>query len=114
MQKAVNELNEQSWLFVRDNLAETESQLNDILVKYVFQRLEKIVKDNIDKEFQIKKENKEKMQEVIGEHLKPFGDMDRRLRKFVAEIESASFPYEDSHSDSDNVVEIKKRQIHQY
>ncbi len=114
MQKAVNELNEQSWLFVRDNLAETESQLNDILVKYVFQRLEKIVKDNIDKEFQIKKENKEKMQDLIGEHLKPFGEMDRRLRKFAAEIESAAFPYEDNHSDSANVVDIKKRQIHQY
>ena len=114
MEKAVNELNEQSWLFVRDNLAETEAQLNDILVKYVFQRLEKIVRDGVDKEFQLKRENKEKMQDLIGEHLKPFSDMERRMQKFMAEIESASFAFDDERSDDEKVVDIKKRQIQQF
>lgn len=112
MENAVNELNEQSWLFVRDNLAETESQLNDILVKYVFQRLEKIVKENVNKEFQLKRENKERMQDLIGEHLKPYSDMDRRMRKFITEIESASFLFHDAHGGSEKVVDIKKIQMH--
>ncbi len=111
MEKAVNELNEQSWLFVRDNLAETESQLNDILIKYVFQRLEKIVKANLDKEYQSKRESKEKMQELIGEHLKPFSDMDKRMRKFMSDIESARFSYYSSLQESKNVVDMKVRQI---
>lgn len=113
MEKAVNELNEQSWLFVRDNLAETESQLNDILIKYVFQRLEKIVRDGVDKEFQLKRENKEKMQDLIGEHLKPFSDMERRMQKFMAEVETASFAVDDERSEVEKVVDIKKRQAQQ-
>jgi GTPase SAR1 family protein len=113
MEKAVNELNEQSWLFVRDNLAETESQLNDILVKYVFQRLEKIVKDGVDKEFQLKRENEEKMQDLIGEHLKPFSDMERRLQLFLEDIETASFSAADGLWEGEKVVEIKIKQSQQ-
>ena len=105
MQKAVNELNEQSWLFVRDNLAETESQLNDILIKYVFPRLEKIVRDGVDNEFALKRENKERMQELIGEHLKPFSEMERKMRRFVTDIESARFQYDDDRK-AGEVVEI--------
>jgi GTPase SAR1 family protein len=113
MENAVNELNEQSWLFVRDNLAETEAQLNDILIKYVFQRLEKIVRDGVDKEFQLKRETKEKMQDLIGEHLKPFSDMERRMQKFMGEIETASFAFDDERSGDEKVVDIKKRQVQQ-
>ncbi len=113
MEQAVNELNEQSWLFVRDNLAETESQLNDILIKYVFPRLEKIVRDGVDNEFALKRENKERMQELIGEHLKPFSEMERRMKRFVEDIEGATFKYDDDREDEEKVVEIAQRQARQ-
>ena len=113
MQKAVNELNEQSWLFVRDNLAETESQLNDILIKYVFPRLEKIVRDGVDNEFALKRENKERMQELIGEHLKPFSEMERKMRRFIDDIENARFQYEDDRKGGEVVEMAAQRKASQ-
>jgi hypothetical protein len=53
------------------------------------------------------------MQDLIGEHLKPFSDMERRMQKFMGEIETASFAFDDERSGDEKVVDIKKRQVQQ-
>jgi len=39
--------------------------------------------------------------------------MERRMQKFMAEIESASFDFDDERFGDEKVVDIKKRQIQQ-
>lgn len=84
MTKVVKELNEQSWLNVRDTLAKTDADIENILLKYVTQKLERIVQENIAQEFKEKREKREKIQELIGVHLKPFIEIENKLT-FVKE-----------------------------
>ncbi|OQW94452.1 MAG: hypothetical protein BWK79_05890, partial [Beggiatoa sp. IS2] len=75
----VEELNQRTWLNVRDTLAKTGQDIDDLLSKYVVPRLEATIKHGISQEFKKKREVKEKLQELIGTNLKPFIDAEERL-----------------------------------
>jgi septation ring formation regulator EzrA len=88
MIEVVEELNQRTWLNVRDTLAKTGQDIGDLLSKYVIPRLEATIKHGISQEFKKKREMKEKLQELIGANLKPFIEAEDRLSHLREKIVS--------------------------
>lgn len=89
METVITELNNAAWAFVRDRIAQTQEDLDNILERHVFGKLEEIAERSVDEEFGQKRSRLQKSQDLIDIHLKPLREMEQWLAGFMEQVRSA-------------------------